>query len=95
MAPAALSDLDAIGGDGVMTAGSSQRSNALATRISSVLSTAYSDLEIRDALETLDARNIDNSHDTRRRLRLDVQKEVIYCNGQIVQDFGNVAQVTF
>ncbi|KAF1834290.1 oligomeric complex COG6 [Decorospora gaudefroyi] len=70
----------------------SRGANALSSRITSVLSASYADLEIRDALETLDARGIQNTAETRRQLRLDVQKEVIQCNGEIVKDFGQVAE---
>ncbi|ORY01350.1 oligomeric Golgi complex subunit 6 [Clohesyomyces aquaticus] len=66
--------------------------NALSSRITSVLSASYADLEIRDALETLDSRGVRNTAETRRQLRLDVQKEVIQCNGEIVKDFGAVAE---
>ncbi|KAL6702986.1 Golgi transport complex subunit 6 [Coniothyrium glycines] len=65
---------------------------ALSSRITSVLSASYADLEIRDALGILDARGAQNSAQTRRQLRLDVQKEVIQCNGEIVKDFGQVAE---
>ncbi|KAL2002453.1 hypothetical protein VTN02DRAFT_6761 [Thermoascus thermophilus] len=68
------------------------RSSALYNRITSVLSASYADSDIRDALETLDLRGVHNTADTRRQLRLDVQKEVIDCNGEIVQDFGKVAE---
>ncbi|KAK6433233.1 Golgi transport complex subunit 6 [Oleoguttula sp. CCFEE 5521] len=67
------------------------RSNALQTRIASVLSASYADLEIRDTLNIIDQRHLSNSADTRRNLRLDVQDELIQCNGEIVQDFGLVA----
>jgi len=70
------------------------RSSALSNRLTSVLSASYADSDIRDALETLDLRGIHNTADTRRQLRLDVQKEVIDCNGEIVQDFGKVAEVS-
>lgn len=70
-----------------------QRSSALQSRITSVLSASYSDLEIRDSLETLDARRVHNTADTRRNLRLDAQQELIQCNGEIIRDFGQVAQV--
>lgn len=69
--------------------------NALSSRITSVLSASYADLEIRDALETLDARKIQNTAETRRQLRLDIQREVVQCNGDIVKDFGQVAQVSW
>ena len=68
--------------------------SALSSRITSVLSASYADLEIRDALETLDARGVRNTAETRRQIRLDVQKEVIQCNGEIVKDFGEVAEVS-
>jgi hypothetical protein len=71
----------------------SRGANALSSRITSVLSASYADLEIRDALETLDARGVRNTAETRRQIRLDVQKEVIECNGEIVKDFGQVAEV--
>lgn len=74
-------------------AATSRSTNALSTRITNVLSASYADLEIRDALETLDARGVQNTAETRRQLRLDVQKEVIQCNGEIVKDFGQVAEV--
>lgn len=76
------------------SAGNASRgANALSSRITSVLSASYADLEIRDALETLDAREIQNTAETRRQIRLNVQKEVIQCNGDIVKDFGEVAEV--
>ena len=67
------------------------RSNALQNRITSVLSASYADLEIRDALSILDQQGLQNTADARRNLRLDVQQELIECNGEIVQDFGKVA----
>jgi hypothetical protein len=69
------------------------RSSALSSRITSVLSTSYADLDLRDALETLDSRGFTNSQDARRNLRLDLQQEVIQCNGEIIKDFGQVAEV--
>lgn len=74
-------------------ASSTGRSNALSSRITSVLSTSYADLDLRDALETLDSRGFINTADSRRNLRLDLQQEVIQCNGEIIKDFGDVAQV--
>lgn len=70
-----------------------QRSTALASKITSVLSASYTDSDIRDALRTLDERNIKNTAETRRRLRLDAQKEVIERNNDVIQDFGLVAEV--
>ncbi|KAL4934019.1 Golgi transport complex subunit COG6 [Aspergillus undulatus] len=69
-----------------------QRSNALSNRLTSVLSVSYADSDIRDALETLSLRGVRNTAEVRRQLRLDVQKEVVDCNAEIVRDFGNVAE---
>lgn len=70
-----------------------QRSNALANKLSSVLSVSYADSEIRDALHFLDSKNTENTLEIRRKLRWDLQKDVIRCNGSIVKDFGQVAEV--
>lgn len=40
----------------------------------------------------LDGRGLQNTVETRRNLRLDVQQELIECNGKIVKDFGEVAK---
>ncbi|GAB7341244.1 hypothetical protein MBLNU457_7521t1 [Dothideomycetes sp. NU457] len=69
-----------------------QRLGALQSRIATVLSASYADLDIRDTLETLDSRQLRNTAATRRNLRLDVQQELIECNGEIVKDFGHVAE---
>ncbi|KAL4874524.1 oligomeric Golgi complex subunit 6 [Aspergillus karnatakaensis] len=69
-----------------------ERSNALSNRLRSVLSVSYADSDIRDALETLSLRGVHNTAEVRRQLRLDVQKEVVDCNAEIVQDFGKVAE---
>ncbi|KAI9372049.1 oligomeric Golgi complex subunit 6 [Aspergillus egyptiacus] len=69
-----------------------QRSNALSNRLTSVLSVSYADSDIRDALETLSLRGIHNTAEVRRQLRLDIQKEVVDCNAEIVRDFGHVAE---
>ena len=70
-----------------------QRSNALSNKLSGVLSASYADSEIRDALYSLDEKGIRNTPATRRKLRLDVHKEVIQRNGAVVEDFGHVAEV--
>jgi conserved oligomeric Golgi complex subunit 6 len=71
----------------------SGRHNAISNKLTSVLSRSYIDPEIRDTLSILDTRGTINDSNTRRRLWLDAQKEVIDCNGAIVQDFGQVAEV--
>lgn len=82
------------GFDGRLTASSlPNRSSALSNRVTNVLSASYADTEIRDALDILDKKEVQNTPEIRRRLRLDVQKEVIECNGAIVKDFGLVAEV--
>jgi conserved oligomeric Golgi complex subunit 6 len=74
-------------------ANAAPRSTALSNRLTSVLSASYTDSDIRDALGTLDKRGIQNTAERRRQIRLDVQKEVLDCNGEIVADFGKVAEV--
>ncbi|KAI9049389.1 hypothetical protein LZ554_006423 [Drepanopeziza brunnea f. sp. 'monogermtubi'] len=69
-----------------------QRSNPLASKVTSVLSASYADTDIRDALALLDKRNTENNAETRRQLRLDVQKEVIESNGDIIKEFSHVAE---
>ena len=69
------------------------RTTALSNKVTSVLSASYADTETRDALDTLDKKEIQNTPEFRQRLRLDVQKEVIECHGAIVKDFGHVAEV--
>lgn len=71
----------------------SQRSNALANKLTGVLSVSYADSEIRDALRFLDSQSTQNTSDLRRRLRWELQKEVSDCNGSIVKEFGQVAEV--
>lgn len=71
----------------------SLRSNiALTAKVNSVLSASYADLEIKDALSLLDERDIKNTAETRRRLRLDIQKDVIDTNGTVITEFGHVAE---
>lgn len=66
--------------------------NALAAKVNSVLSASYADLEIKDALALLDEREARNTAETRRRLRLDIQKDVIDTNGAVIKEFGTVAE---
>lgn len=65
----------------------------LASKVTAVLSTSYSDTEFRDALALLDEREIRNDPETRRQLRLALQKEVIESNGVVIGEFGRVAEV--
>lgn len=72
----------------------SSRPNTLSSKVTSVLAASYADHEIRDALALLDYRKVENSAETRRQLRLDVQKDVIESNGAIIREFGHVADVS-
>lgn len=65
----------------------------LASKASSILSTSYSDAEFRDALFLLEEQGIDNNPITRRQIRLDLVKEVVDCNGKIIDEFGKIAEV--
>ncbi|KAK3486466.1 oligomeric Golgi complex subunit 6 [Neurospora hispaniola] len=66
--------------------------SALSSKIASVLSTSYADTEFREALFLLDERGLQNVAENRRKLRLDLQKEVIDSNGEIIHEFGKVAE---
>ena len=79
--------------DKLTTSSTSQKASILSTKISSVLSSTYADSDIRDALQILDAKQAKNTLETRRAVRLDVQKEVIERNGDIINNFGEVAEV--
>ena len=69
------------------------KSNAISHKLASILSTSFANTELRDVLRSLDEKGVQNTPETRRRLRLDAQKEVIDRNGDIIQDFGHVAEV--
>ncbi|KAI0388706.1 oligomeric complex COG6 [Xylariaceae sp. FL0594] len=71
---------------------SSKATNPLSSKVTAVLSSVYADAELRQALSLLDERGVGSSSHTRRQLRLDVQKEVIETNGQIISEFGRVAE---
>ncbi|MCJ1246607.1 Golgi transport complex subunit 6 [Trapelia coarctata] len=68
------------------------KSSAISHKLASILSTSFASTELRDVLRSLDEKGIQNTPETRRRLRLDAQKEVIDRNGDIIQDFGHVAE---
>lgn len=71
-----------------------ERTSALANKLHSALAASYYDPDIRGTLDTLDARGLENTPETRRGLRLRVQREVLENDGQIVRDFGMVAAVS-
>jgi hypothetical protein len=68
-------------------------STSLASKVTSILSTSYSDTEFRDALALLDERGVQNDAETRRQIRTKLQKEVILSNGEVIVEFGRVAEV--
>ncbi|KAG8529312.1 uncharacterized protein KY384_005948 [Bacidia gigantensis] len=68
------------------------RTSAFSHRVSTILSGSYADSEIRDALRSLDDKKTQNTAETRRGLRLEVEKEIIQRNGNIIKDFGQVAE---
>lgn len=73
------------------TASSFKGVNAFSSKVTAVLATSYADAEFRDALALLDDRGITNSAATRRQLRLNLQKEVIESNGDVISEFGRVS----
>lgn len=68
--------------------------NPFSSKVTAVLATSYADSEFRDALSLLDERGISNSAATRRQVRLQLQKEVIDSNGDVIAEFGRVADVS-
>jgi conserved oligomeric Golgi complex subunit 6 len=68
--------------------------NPLSSKVTAVLSTSHADAEFRDALALLDERGLENNAETRRQLRLELQNNVIDSNGEIVNEFGRVAEVS-
>ena len=70
------------------------KTNALSDKVVNVLSQSYADAEIREAIHNLDERGIRNTAETRRNLRLDAQRDVVRRNGEIIKDFGIVAEVS-
>ncbi|KAK0714297.1 oligomeric Golgi complex subunit 6 [Apiosordaria backusii] len=66
--------------------------NPLSSKVTSVLSSSYADTEFREALALLDERGVLNTPETRRQLRLDLQKEVIDSNGEIIDEFSKVSE---
>jgi conserved oligomeric Golgi complex subunit 6 len=96
-----VSGLDGLGNDGIDSPSSassnafaSRKANALSTKLATVLSSSYADSEIREALRLLDIRVSDNLNGTRHNLKAVVNKEVIDVNTRIIDDFGQVAEVS-
>jgi hypothetical protein len=68
-------------------------STQLSSKVTTVISSSYADTEFRESLALLDERGTLNTAETRRQLRLDLQKEVIDSNGEIIDEFAKVAEV--
>jgi hypothetical protein len=66
----------------------------LSSKVTAVLSTSYSDAEFRDVVSLIDSRKIQNDGKTRRQLRTELTKEVIDRNGEVLDEFGRVAEVS-
>lgn len=67
--------------------------NPLTSKIASVLSTSYTDSDFRDTLDLFDKRALQHHTKINRRLRLDLHKEVIDRNSDVLNEFGKVAEV--
>jgi conserved oligomeric Golgi complex subunit 6 len=89
-----LRDTMSIGPKPPQTPGNQKGVAPLTSKVTAILSSSYSDTEFRDALALLDERGAKNDPETRRRIRLDLQKEVIDSNGEIIGEFGRVAEVS-
>ncbi|OAQ66652.1 component of oligomeric golgi complex 6 [Pochonia chlamydosporia 170] len=72
---------------------STKSSNSLTTKVTAVLSTSFADAEFREALSLLDEKEFANDARNRRQIRIDFHKNVMDCNGVIVDSFGQVAEV--
>jgi conserved oligomeric Golgi complex subunit 6 len=93
LAAVASSDVDSAGTANIATPTTLRASTPLAAKVTSVLAASYADSDFRDALLVLDAGAVADNGETRRQLRLRLQKEVLESNGAIVDEFGQVADV--
>lgn len=74
--------------------GGRSHGNPFSSKVNSVLSTSYADSEFREVLSMVDERGLTNSPQVRRQIRLQLQKDVIESNGEIIHEFGHVAEVS-
>lgn len=86
-------DYGALSAQGVLNSAAGKGPSSLSSKVSAVLSASYADTEFRESLTLLDDRQVHSTSETRRTLRLDLQKEVIDSNGDIIDEFAKVAQV--
>ncbi|RFU72117.1 oligomeric golgi complex subunit 6 [Trichoderma arundinaceum] len=75
-----------------LPASSAKGADLMVLKVASVLSTSYSDNDFRDAIFLADERFVGSSAKTRRLLRLDLLREAISCNGEIVEEMGTVVE---
>ena len=80
-------------GSGPLSPLTAKAANPLSSKVTTVLSSSYADTDFREALALLDERGVSNTAETRRQLRLELQKEVIDSNGEIIDEFAKVAEV--
>lgn len=66
---------------------------SVSAKVTSVLSMSFSDSEFRDTLSLFDQRMLPNDAKSRRKIRLDLQKDVLECNGLVIDRFGRVVEV--
>ncbi|KAM0256979.1 hypothetical protein ACHAQJ_004680 [Trichoderma viride] len=71
---------------------SAKGTDLMVLKVASVLSTSYSDNDFRDAIFLADERSVGSSAKTRRLLRLDLLREAISCNGEIIEEMGTVVE---
>lgn len=86
-------DYGALSAHGVLNPTAGKGASSLSSKVSAILSASYADTEFRESLALLDDRQVHSTSETRRTLRLDLQKEVIDSNGEIIDEFAKVAQV--
>lgn len=65
----------------------------ISSKVTSVLSTSFSDSEFCEALSLFDQKNLLNDAKGRRQIRLELQRDVMECNGLVIDHFGRVAEV--
>ncbi|KAK2612151.1 Golgi transport complex subunit 6 [Conoideocrella luteorostrata] len=85
-------DAEHLNSENIVLMTSARSSNSLSQKVASVLSTSFSDAEFREALSLLDQRCLTNDAKARRQIRLDLQRDVIICNGIVINSFGCVSE---
>lgn len=81
------------GETGSSTALPIRSSNPLSAKVSSLLSASYSDAGFKETLELIDERHIPIDAKGRRTFQLNLHKEIIDQNGQVLDEFRKVTEV--